>query len=258
MKTSGQPFQTRAFTFAELLVVIGIIALLVALLFPALSKARAKSQGASCKNNLLQIGLSMAMYVADHHRYPPLLGAKEAGRFTAWPDRLAPYVSVTWTNRSWHCPPYIADNGVIRLEQPIFTSYSYNAYGIADQNGLPNLGLGFSRSASLASEGDVRVPSEMYAVADSRTFKDLLFPQDGITTGAGLTGTVLMRAYDIVPEETNPLHGKGYNILFADGHVDFVNRNDYLFPPRSAQHWNRDNQPHPEAWAPRKLWAVQQ
>jgi prepilin-type processing-associated H-X9-DG protein len=96
----------------------------------------------------------------------------------------------------------------------------------------------------------------MYAVADSRTFKNMSFPGEDIKTG--LVGTILMRAYDTPAEETDPLHGKGYNILFADGHVVFVRRNDYLYPPRTANHWNRDNGPHPEAWAPRKLWAVQE
>jgi hypothetical protein len=46
-------------------------------------------------------------------------------------------------------------------------------------------------------------------------------------------------------------------MLFGDGHVLLVNRSDYLFPPRTAHDWNRDNQPHPEAWAPRQMWAVQ-
>ena len=258
--TCGRPFQTRAFTLTELLAVITIIALLAALLFPALSRARAKGQSASCNNNLRQTGLSLAMYVADHHRYPPMWG-QDTGTFQTWSDRLAPYTSISWTNPSWHCPAYIANNGVIKLVKPpkeviVFTSYSYNAYGIADQGDSLNLGLGIRRSDSLASEPEVQKPSEMYAVADSRTFRNMSFPGEGIVKGP--IGTILMRAFDDPPEEMAPLHGKGYNILFADGHVDFVNRSYYLFPPRSAQHWNRDNQPHQETWAPRKLWAVQQ
>jgi prepilin-type processing-associated H-X9-DG protein len=47
-------------------------------------------------------------------------------------------------------------------------------------------------------------------------------------------------------EETAPLHGGGYNVLFADGHVALFKRKDYLNPPRAASHWNRDNKPHPE------------
>ncbi len=73
----------------------------------------------------------------------------------------------------------------------------------------------------------------------------------------GLSGAIHMDPYYPFKEETPPLHRAGYNILFGDGHVSLVKRSDYLYPPQSAHHWNRDNQPHPEAWAPRSEWVVQ-
>jgi competence protein ComGC len=76
----SQQLNTRAFTVVELLVVIGIIVLLGALFLPALSRAKAQGQSASCKNHLRQIGLAMAMYVADHNRYPPLGEGRDVGR----------------------------------------------------------------------------------------------------------------------------------------------------------------------------------
>ena len=62
----------------------------------------------------------------------------------------------------------------------------------------------------------------------------------------------------VIHVETAPPHGPGYNMLFVDGHAALVNRSDYLYPPRTAHNWDRDNQPHPEAWAPRSEWVVEQ
>lgn len=243
-----------AFTLLELLAVIAIIAIIAALLLPALSRGKAQAQATSCRNHLRQVGLTLMMYVSDSRRYPPMYDVDAS---QLWADKLYHTNPLIWTNAGWNCPTYVAMKGILgyQARDEIAISYSYNWRGTTmGWNGRPkgmlppSLGLGhLSKDATL--EPEVLAPAEMYAVADARPTSE----------EEEIQGNPKMSLYGFSTlKEVPPPHMQGYNILFADGHALHVKRNEYLYPPLSAHHWNRDNQPHNETWAPPDQWAVKQ
>src|SRR5690348_7376997 len=86
----------HAFTLVELLVVIGIIAVLIAIMLPALSRARQAAMSTSCQNQVRQMGMLLQMYTNTNKQYMPHPGW--GGWFPLEPPP-APQRNMSWAER---------------------------------------------------------------------------------------------------------------------------------------------------------------
>ncbi|MDB5172003.1 MAG: xcpT 2 [Phycisphaerales bacterium] len=131
-RLAHRTFRRVGFTLVELLVVIGIIALLISILLPALQRAKEHANQAKCASNMRQIYQSLAMYVGEHKNFlpiPPLIGEIGPSFYNlAYPmtdlavidyqnGSLWPYLSPTTGAREgiFNCPSDLEEMRVVRL-----------------------------------------------------------------------------------------------------------------------------------------------
>jgi prepilin-type N-terminal cleavage/methylation domain-containing protein len=266
---------SRAFTLAEMLVVMGVIAVLAALVLPALATSKTMARSTICKNHLHEMGLALQMYVNENgNKYPYLRTAVEAIDSTSgwWFAKFRPYYPREWTNASYHCPGYRGIN--TGEDYPVhdpYGSYAYNALGARPPFGgfngyaYPNesFGLGptvysFAASHPSTAEHQVRAPSEMLSIGESRFLSAEVNGMRGgwCETFCGwiVTNTPSARDAGSGPYQfafDPDRHGKNYNQLCCDGHVAALSPWFLFNPINTASMWNYDHQPHPELWVPR-------
>src|ERR1035437_1870359 len=129
-------WKVRAFTLMELLVVIAIIAILAALLLPALSRAKAKAHQIRCVGNLHQLGIGLQNFVANNHAYPSFMGPADSDNPGWWINQISSGgfgISKPATNLInegvWLCPS-APSHLASPYEDRVFCSYGYNVWGV--------------------------------------------------------------------------------------------------------------------------------
>jgi len=225
----------RAFTLVELLVVIGIIALLISILLPALSRARESGNRVKCLSNLRGLGHAINMYMDANGGllpYPPRTTANTIDAFWWQKTRsvdmadngLGPYLSLSATNfKCMLCP---SDDWEPRYNgSRYYFSYSFNYFmnGTAKKNGVA---IAVQRIVQVRNSSD----KVMMYEEDTSTIDDANGELWNVSWG---TADLMALRHDMrnatkLPDKATtagvPNSKCKANVLFCDGHADTVAR----------------------------------
>jgi prepilin-type processing-associated H-X9-DG protein len=188
------------------LVVIAIIAILAAILFPVFARARENARRASCQSNLKQIGLGIMQYTQDYDEgYPPYLGNNNiATDGFGWAGAVGPYLK---SAQIFQCPSETTAPSGTTPASGGYSDYFYN--------------LRISSASYSSPYTDAIKQSVFTYISNTIMLGD--WPS---SSGASNVGDA---ARYFVPEATYPTyyaavrrHLEGANYAFADGHVKWL------------------------------------
>jgi prepilin-type N-terminal cleavage/methylation domain-containing protein/prepilin-type processing-associated H-X9-DG protein len=211
----------KSFTLIELLVVVSIIAVLISILLPALTRARESSRQVYCQSNQRSIGLNVRFFASDHTDHPPTC-YYEAGDIS-WYGMLKPYMG-TYQEQdapddSNQVPGILVCPSIAYLAvKGFYCTYAYGRW--ADSPTQP-LGLPFLTSdprACSVSLDRITRPSDRPMVVDCLVW-------DRYTPGWGIPR--YHHIWDYV--HLDHRHLDTINLLMVDGHVE--KKKDLEIPP---------------------------